>query len=182
MQVGALAALGFSAFCYVTGENLPVGLLPVISTSLRTSLTKPRTVSNCICPSGRVCICAPHIPDSPHILPLIAFCLVIFFAMANLAAAAAPTYSWLLAARVLAALSHAVFWSTAPVVAAGLFSFEKRGWAVGGVFAGIPIAMLLGVPTGTWIGQQAGWRVSFVVLSCLALAGGAAVALVVPLT
>jgi len=102
------------------------------------------------------------------------------FVVATLAAAAAPGYWWLMAARVVTALSQAVFWSIAPVTAAGLFPPEKRGRAVAGVLVGGPLGILLGLPAGTWIGQQAGWRVPFVVLAGLGLAGVAAVALLVP--
>jgi predicted MFS family arabinose efflux permease len=35
----AAGVLGAAAFCYVTGENLPVGLLPVMSASLHSSLS-----------------------------------------------------------------------------------------------------------------------------------------------
>ena len=104
------------------------------------------------------------------------------FVVATLAAAAAPGYWWLMAARVVTALSQAVFWSIAPVTAAGLFPPEKRGRAIAGVVAGGPVAILVGVPAGTWIGQQAGWRLPFVVLAGFGLAGAAAVALLVPTT
>lgn len=38
-RLAAAGALGAAAFCYVTGESLPVGLLPVMSASLRSSLS-----------------------------------------------------------------------------------------------------------------------------------------------
>ena len=66
-----------------------------------------------------------------------------------------------MAARVVTALAQAVFWSVAPVTAAGLFPPEKRGQAIAGVAVCGPLAILLGVPAGTWIGQQVGWPRAF---------------------
>ena len=77
------------------------------------------------------------------------------FVVATLAAAAVAGYWWLMAARVVTALSQAVFWSIALVTAAGFFPPEKRGRAIGGVLAGGPLAILLGVPAGTWRWQPA---------------------------
>ena len=37
--LSALAAIGAAALCFVTGENLPVGLLPQMSASLHVSLS-----------------------------------------------------------------------------------------------------------------------------------------------
>ena len=182
VATGALAVLGGSAFCFVTGETLPVGLLPIISSSLHTSLSATGLLVT-VYALVVVVVSAPlthltrHVPRRYLLSGLLGV-----FGVATLGAAAAPGYWWLMAARVVTALSQAVFWSIAPVTAAGLFPPEKRGRAIAGVLAGGPLAILIGVPAGTWIGQQAGWRVPFVVLSGLGLAGVAAVALLVPTT
>ena len=157
--VGALAVLGASAFCFVTGETLPVGLLPVISASLHTSLSATGLLVT-VYAVVVVLVSAPlthltrHVPRRYLLSGLLGV-----FVVGTLAAAAAPSYWWLMAARVVTALSQAVFWSIAPVAAAGLFPPEKRGRALAGVLAGAPLAVLFGVPAGTWMGQQAGWRV-----------------------
>ena len=182
VAVGALAVLGGSAFCFVSGETLPVGLLPVISSSLHSSLSATGLLVT-VYALVVVVVSAPlthltrHIPRRYLLSGLLGV-----YVVATLAAAAAPGYWWLMAARVVTALSQAVFWSIAPVTAAGLFPPEKRGRAVAGVLVGGPLGILVGLPAGTWIGQQAGWRVPFVVLSGLGLAGVAAVALLVPTT
>jgi DHA1 family inner membrane transport protein len=102
------------------------------------------------------------------------------FVAGTLAAAAVPGYGWLMAARVLAALSQAVFWSVVFVVAAGMFPAGERGRAVAVVGSGATLAFLIGVPAGTWIGQHAGWRVAFVAVAGVALAVAAAVVVLVP--
>jgi MFS transporter, DHA1 family, inner membrane transport protein len=85
-----------------------------------------------------------------------------------------------MAARMVTALSHAVFWSIAAVTAAGLFPAGERGRAVTAVASGGTLALILGVPADTWIGQHAGWRMSFVALSGVSLAAAAAVIALVP--
>jgi MFS transporter, DHA1 family, inner membrane transport protein len=80
---------------------------------------------------------------------------------------AAADYWLLLGARVVMALSQAIFWPVAVVAAAGLFSPQVRGRAATVVFAGGSLAVVLGVPAGTWLGQLAGWRMSFLALSGL---------------
>ena len=159
-----------------------MGLLPVISASLHTSLSATGLLVT-VYAVVVVLVSAPlthltrHVPRRYLLSGLLGV-----FVVGTLAAAAAPSYWWLMAARVVTALSQAVFWSIAPVAAAGLFPPEKRGRALAGVLAGAPLAVLFGVPAGTWMGQQAGWRVPFVVLSGLGLVGTTAVALLVPTT
>jgi DHA1 family inner membrane transport protein len=81
---------------------------------------------------------------------------------------------------VATALSQAVFWSVVAVAAAGLFPAAERGRAVAGVLAGGPLAFIFGVPAGTWIGQHAGWRVSFAAVSGVGLAVAAALIVLIP--
>lgn len=178
--VGAIGAIGLSAFCFVTGENLPVGLLPVISASLHSSLSATGLLVTAyalvsVVGSAPLTHLTRHIPRR-YLLSA----MLVVFVLTTLGAAGSPGYWWLMAARIVTALAQAVFWSVAPVTAAGLFPPEKRGHAVAGVLANAPLAILLGVPATTWLGQQAGWRVPLVVLSGLGVVGIAAVAVLVP--
>ncbi len=180
--VAALAALGGAAFCFVTGENLPVGLLPQLSAGLGVSLSAIGLLVT-IYAVVVVAVSAPlthltrHVPRRPLLSGLLAT-----FVLATLAASAAPSYGWLVVARVVIALAQAIFWSIVAVVAVGLVPPRYRGRAVAGVFAGSSIALILGVPAGTWIGQQAGWRLPFAVLSGVGLLDLAALAVLLPST
>jgi DHA1 family inner membrane transport protein len=178
--VAALGALGGAAFCFVTGENLPVGLLPQLSSGLRVSLSAVGLLVT-IYALVVVAVSAPltHLTRSFPRRPLLAG-LLATFVLGTLAVSAAPSYGWLIAARVVIALAQALFWSIVAVVAVGLFPAHARGKAVAGVFAGSSIALILGIPAGTWIGQLAGWRLAFVGLSGLGLIDLAALAVLVP--
>jgi DHA1 family inner membrane transport protein len=180
--VAALAALGGAALCFVTGESLPVGLLPQLSAGLGVSISTVGLLVT-IYAVVVVTVSAPltHLTRGVPRRPLLTG-LLATFALGTLAAAAAPSYGWLVAARVVTALAQAIFWSIVAVVAVGLFPARFRGRVVAGVFAGSSIALILGVPAGTWIGQQAGWRLPFVGLSGLGLLDLAALAVLLPST
>jgi DHA1 family inner membrane transport protein len=178
--LAALAALGGAAFCFVTGETLPVGLLPQLSAGLSVSLSAVGLLVT-IYALVVVAVSAPltHLTRGISRRPLLSG-LLATFVLGTLAASAAPSYGWLIAARVVIALAQALFWSIVAVVAVGLFPPRARGRAVAGVFAGSSIALILGVPAGTWIGQLAGWRLAFVGLSGLGLIDLAALAVLLP--
>lgn len=179
-RFAAAGALGAAAFCYATSENLPVGLLPVMSASLRSSLSATGLLVTVY--AAVVVVTSAPLTYLTRNYPrrfLLTGLLGVFVA-GTLAAAAAPGYGWLVAARVVTALSHAVFWSIVAVAAAGLFPAGERGRAVAIVASGGTLALLLGVPAGTWIGQHAGWRMSFVAVSGLGLAVAAAVVVLIP--
>jgi DHA1 family inner membrane transport protein len=157
-----------------------VGLLPQLSAGLRVSLSAVGLLVT-IYALVVVAVSAPltHLTRGIPRRPLLAG-LLATFVLATLAASAAPSYGWLIAARVVIALAQALFWSIVAVVAVDLFPSRARGRAVAGVFAGSSIGLILGVPAGTWIGQLAGWRLAFVGLSGLGLLDLAALAALLP--
>lgn len=179
-RLAALAALGASASCFVTGESLPVGLLTQLSSRFGVSLS---AVGLLVTVYAAVVVASStpltHLTREVPRRILLAGALVTF-AVGTLAAAAAPTYGLLLAARLVTACSQAIFWAVGPVAAASLFPPEARSRAVAGVFGGSSLGIVVGVPAGTAIGQQAGWRVPFVVLGVLGLVTAVAVARLMP--
>jgi len=80
----------------------------------------------------------------------------------------------LLVARVLAGMVQGVFYSMATVLAAGLVKKEKSGQAIALVFAGLTVALVSGVPLGTFISDMFGWRATFLFISALGLASAIA--------
>ena len=91
------------------------------------------------------------------------------FVAANVLAALAPDYAALAAARVLAALAAGLYTPAATAVAAGLSAPHERGRALAAVLSGLTLAGALGVPAGTLIGQDLGWRWTFVLVAALGL-------------
>jgi predicted MFS family arabinose efflux permease len=165
MNRSALTVLGASTFFYVTAETLPVGLLPQISDGLAVGeaqvgllLTSYAVVAGVsTIPLTALTMRAPR-----HLLIAIA---VAIFALSQAAAAFAPTFVILVGARLICALAHGVFWSVIGPVTARLAPPGRAGKATALVFLGNSMAIVLGVPLGTALGQWLGWRASFGVLA-----------------
>jgi DHA1 family inner membrane transport protein len=178
--LAAVVALGTGAFCFVTTENLPVGLLSVISASLHVSVSAVGLLVTAY--ASVVVIASAPLTHLTKRVPrrLLVCALLATFALTNLASAAAPSYWWLLGARVATAVAQAVFWSIIAVTAVGLFPPRVRVRVIAGVMGSGSLAVVIGVPFGTWLGQQGGWRLPFIVLSCLGFASLVAIALLLP--
>ena len=106
--------------------------------------------------------------------------LMILFVVGNLLSAIAPTYAALLAGRVLAALCHGAFFGIGAVVAASLVEPAKKAGAIAAMFAGLTIANVLGVPLGTLLGQQLGWRSTFWAITAVGIVAFVGLAVLVP--
>lgn len=98
------------------------------------------------------------------------------FSVGNLIVSLAASLVPLLAGRFISGLGHGVFLAVAATAAMGLVSKEKSATAISFVFGGLTLALAMGVPIGTYIGEITGWRVIFTAiaifgtLSCIALA------------
>lgn len=179
-SVAALLALSLAAFCYVTAETLPVGLLSEIAADLDVSPSQVGllvtgyavTVVVVTLPLVRV---VARVPRRPLMLGLMAM-LVAGTALS----AAASGYGPLLGARVLSALSQAVFWAVVAPVAAGMFPVRVRGRVMAVVFTGGSLGPMLGMPAGTWLGQHIGWQTAFLAVAGLGLIAFATLAAALP--
>lgn len=98
----------------------------------------------------------------------------------NLLAWMAPSYGSLITARVLTGLAHGVFFSIGSTIATSLVPREKEASAIAIMFTGLTVALVTGVPLGTWIGQHFGWRATFMVVAALGLMALIGSALLVP--
>jgi DHA1 family inner membrane transport protein len=178
--VAALLALAVAAFTYVTAETLPIGLLLLMTADLDVA---PSAVGLLVTYYGLVVVVASlpltHVTRRVPRRQLLASLLAVSV-LATWVSAAASSYWVLLAARVVTALSQALFWSIVVPTAAGLFPPRVRGRVIAVVFAGSSLAAVLGLPLGTWLGQQAGWRTAFLGLSAFGLAAMVTIATCLP--
>ncbi|KSW21285.1 MFS transporter [Cellulomonas sp. B6] len=87
--------------------------------------------------------------------------LVVLFIAGNLISALAPTYGVMLTGRVVAALCHGAFFGVGAVVASDMVAENRKAAAISLMFAGLTVANVVGVPFGTFVGQQLGWRATF---------------------
>lgn len=178
--MAALGALGAASFAYVTTEALPVGLLEPISRALHSSLAATGLLVT-VYALINVTLSAPLAHLTKGFPRKATICAVMAaLVLTSFAAALAPGYGWLMAVRVVTALGQAVFWSLVIPTAASLFPPEMTGRAVGWILGGGSLAVVIGVPAGTALGQFAGWRASFVGVGILAAVVFVPIALALP--
>lgn len=178
----ALGALAVGAFVYVTSEVLPIGLLTVIADDLSRSRSEigllvtgyAAVVVLMSVPMTRATQRVPRRFLITTSLGLLGLGLV--------AAALAPNFHVLLLSRLVSALSQSLFWSVVASTATGLFPPEVRGRALARMGIGNALAPVLGVPAGTWLGQQAGWRTAMLVMAGLTLATAVVLRALLPST
>lgn len=176
----ALLALAVSAFAIGTTEFVSVGLLPLISNDLEISLTTAGlTVS--LYALG-VTIGAPVLTSLTSRMPRKSLLLwiMIVFIIGNGIAASATSVTVLLIARVISAFSHGVFMSIGSTIAADLVPENKRASAISIMFTGLTVATITGVPFGTFLGQQFGWRFAFVAIVVIGIVGFIANSILIP--
>ena len=106
--------------------------------------------------------------------------LLTLFIVGNAFAAFAPGYGSLIAARFVTGLAHGVFVAIASTIATDLVDREKESSAIATVFLGLTVALVTGVPFGTWVGQTFGWHSTFLGVVALGLIGLIASATLVP--
>jgi DHA1 family inner membrane transport protein len=98
---------------------------------------------------------------------LLLLSLMVLFTAGNLLAWQAPGYEPLILARIVTGFAHGVFFSIGSTIATSLVSKEKAASAIAIMFTGLTVALVTGVPLGTFIGQQFGWRETFLAVSLL---------------
>ncbi len=176
----ALFALTLSAFAIGTTEFVIVGLVPTIAQDLGVSLPSAGLLVSLY--ALGVAIGAPVLTaltgrwQRKNVL----ITIMALFVIGNLLAWMAPGYNSLIAARILTGLAHGVFFSIGSTIATSLVSKDKEASAIAIMFTGLTVALVTGVPLGTWIGQSFGWRATFMVVAALGLIALIGSALLVP--
>ena len=178
----ALLALTISAFAIGTTEFVIVGLLPTMAADLGVSLTSAGLLVSLY--ALGVAVGAPVLTALTGKLPrkTLLLALMALFTVGNLVAWQAPSYEALVVARILTGLAHGVFFSIGSTIATGLVPREKAASAIAIMFTGLTVALVTGVPLGTFIGQHYGWRATFLAVSGLGLIAFIGSALFVPRT
>ena len=178
----ALFALTVAAYAIGTTEFVIVGLLPTVAQDLHITLPLAGLIVSVY--ALGVTFGAPiltaltgRIERKPLLLGLMAL-----FIVGNTLAALSPGYAPLLVARVLSAFAHGVFFSVGSTIAADLVPENRRASAIAMMFMGLTVAIVTGVPLGTFIGQTFGWRATFAAVAGLGIIAFAAIAVLLPST
>lgn len=177
----AILALSIGAFGIGVTEFAPMGMLPVIASDLGVSI--PDTGLLVSAYAFGVLLCAPLMTLTTSRVPRRALLIALMglFTAGNLLAALSDGYASLMVARVVTSFSHGAFFGVGSVVAARLVPRDKRAGAVAGMFMGLTIATIAGVPLAAWAAEQFGWRSVFWAITALGLVAMLSLRLAVPL-
>ncbi|AXK20917.1 MFS sugar transporter [Bacillus toyonensis] len=176
----ALLALAISAFGIGTTEFISVGLLPSISKDLNVSVTTAGLTVSLYALGAAV--------GAPVLTALTArmsrktllMWIMVIFIIGNGIAAVATSFTVLIIARIVAAFAHGVFMSIGSTIAAAIVPENKRASAIAIMFTGLTVATITGVPIGTFIGQEFGWRASFMAIVVIGIIAFIANSILVP--
>ncbi|MFV2117611.1 MFS transporter [Streptomyces sp. Act-28] len=176
----ALLALAIGAFGIGTTEFVIMGLLPEVAADYGVSIpTAGHLVTGY---ALGVVLGAPLMTvlgtrvSRKRMLML----LMVFFIAGNVLSALAPAFGLMLLGRIVASLAHGAFFGIGSVVAAGLVAPERKAGAIAMMFTGLTVANVIGVPLGTFVGQSAGWRTTFLIVAALGVLGLLGIAGLVP--
>ncbi|MEU3337704.1 MFS transporter [Streptomyces sp. NPDC006668] len=178
----ALLALAIGAFGIGTTEFVIMGVLPQVAGDFGVSIpTAGWLVSGyalgVVLGAPVLTVLGTRVSRKKMLMFLMAV-----FVVGNVLSALAPVFAVMLIGRVVASLAHGAFFGIGSVVAAGLVAPEKKASAISLMFTGLTVANIVGVPLGTYVGQAAGWRVTFAGVAALGVVGLLGVARLVPET
>ncbi|MFF8278438.1 MFS transporter [Streptomyces lateritius] len=176
----ALLALAIGAFGIGTTEFVIMGLLPQVAAEYGVSIPAAGLLVTgyalgVVIGAPLMTVLGTKISRKRMLMLLMAL-----FVVGNVLSALAPTFGVMLAGRVVASLAHGAFFGIGSVVAAELVAPEKKAGAIAMMFTGLTVANVVGVPGGTFVGQAAGWRVTFLIVAALGVVGLLGVARLVP--
>ncbi|GAA1946606.1 MFS transporter [Microbacterium deminutum] len=185
----ALLSLAIGSFGIGMTEFVVMGLLPDIATGMLPTVWAT-SQEDAIAQSGwlitfyalGVVVGAPTIAGSVARYPRhkvmigLALALTVFNALTFLL----PTFELVAASRFLAGLPHGAYFGIGALVAADVLGPGKRAQGVSFVLTGLTVANVVGVPLGTYLGQQVGWRAAFVVVAAIFALATVCIALFVP--
>lgn len=159
-------ALAVTAFAIGVAEFIVVGVLPAIAQDLHVSLAQAGSLVGTYAlalaiGTPIVVLGFARLPRKPLLLAL-----VTTFLFGNLLSAFSTDYHMLLLGRIITAIAHGSFFAIGATVAARLAAPGAASRAISVMFAGLTLAMVIGVPLGSVIGNGLGWRLLFLGSQC----------------
>lgn len=158
----ALLSVAIGAFALVTSEFLPVGVLNDVARDLSVSTGTAGLMITL--PGITAALAAPLISvlvktlDRRYLLIILTIIMII----GNAITAFSDSFGQLLFGRLILGASIGGFWATAIALSGRLAPAHLPiAKATAFVMAGVTLATVLGVPIGTWLSQQYGWRTAF---------------------
>ncbi|KOT91312.1 MFS transporter [Streptomyces sp. NRRL F-5755] len=167
LPLAALLALATAVFITSLTETLPAGLLPAMSGDLGVGESAAgQTVT--VYALGTVLTAIPlSAATARRRRRRLLLTTVLGFAVANTVTALSPYYPLTMVARFAAGVAAGLAWALLAGYARRMVPAHLEGRAIAVAMAGIPVALSLGVPAGTFAGKVVGWQVAFLVMTGL---------------
>ena len=106
--------------------------------------------------------------------------LYALFALTTVACGIAPTYAWLMAARIASGFFGGVLSTMTQTIIGDVVPFARRGRATGIVMTSFSVATVAGVPAGLMFANLWGWHFAFFGIGVMCIAVGVLANFTVP--
>lgn len=161
--------LVIGAFAIGMTEFVIMGLLTEVATDLKVSVTQAGQLITMYALS--VAIGGPIVVLLTYKLKRKTTLLILMaiFIIGNGIAGVADNYGVMMLSRIVTAFAHGSFFGLGAIIAASLVPKNRQASAMALMFSGLAVANIIGVPFGTIIGQQWGWRASFLIISVIGI-------------
>lgn len=154
-------------------EALPAGVLPEMARDLSVSESAMGQALTVYAIATGVAAIPLSVTTATWRRKRLLLLAVTVFAVANLVTAVSSNYPLTMVFRLFAGVAAAAVWAELVGYARRLAPPHLQGRAIAITMAGVPLALSLGIPLGTYLGGLFGWRLTFglVMLISVALLG-----------
>jgi predicted MFS family arabinose efflux permease len=165
----ALLALTTAAFITVMTEALPAGVLPAMSGDLRVSQSAMGQAVTVYALGTALTAIPLSVATAGWSRKRLLLSGVAGFAVANTVTAGSSDYAVTMASRFFAGVAAGVVWALLAGYAGRMAPKHLQGKAIALVMAGIPLALSLGIPAGTFLGSVLSWQATFWLMTAIAV-------------
>ncbi|MFF7993667.1 MFS transporter [Kitasatospora xanthocidica] len=165
----SLLALATAVFVTALTETLPAGVLPGMGESLGVSESAAGQTVTVYAIGTAVTAIPLTAATAGWNRKRLLLTAMGGFAVANTVTAVSGAYPLTMAARFLAGVAAGLAWALLAGYARRLVPVEQQGRAMAVAMAGVPVALSLGVPVGTFLGRMFAWWVPFLAMTALAV-------------
>lgn len=166
----ALIALATAAFIGILTEAMPAGMLPEMSVDLGVSESWTGQMLTVFAIASSISAIPLSILTAKLPRKLLLIVATMFIALANVVTAVSVEFVLTMVVRFIAGIAAGLIWALLVEYARRLAPPHLQGRAIAVTMAGVPLALSLGIPFGTFLSGFVGWRPTFILVAAL---GGA---------
>jgi len=169
LPLASLLAFAMTGFIAILTETLPAGLLPDISQGLGVSQVMAGQLVSLYALGSLLAAIPLTVLTSGWRRKKVLLLAIGIFVIFNTITTFSASYWLTLAARFMSGVAAGLAWGILAGYARRLVAPDLQGRALAIAMVGIPVALSLGTPAGSWLGNMLGWRVAFGVMAALAI-------------